>query len=45
MPRDLIENKSLFTNSDKGEFYRAVVKEIAKRAASGEKITYDDWPE
>jgi hypothetical protein len=29
----------------KGEFYRAVVKEIAKRAASGEKITYDDWPE
>ena len=45
MPRDLIENKSLFTNSDKGEFYRAVAKEIAKRVASGEKITYDDWPE
>jgi hypothetical protein len=32
----------LFGNDDKGEFYRAVAKEIAKRAKRGEKTTYND---
>lgn len=43
LPRDL--SGSLFVNSDKGDFYRAVAKEIALRAARGEKVTYDDWPD
>ena len=42
MPRDL--GGALFLNPDKTEFYRAVAKEIARRAAQGERIVYHDWP-
>ncbi len=43
IPRDL--GGALFLNSDKAEFYRAVAKEIAKRAARGEKVVYHDLPD
>jgi hypothetical protein len=43
MPRDL--GGALFLNPNKAEFYRAVAKEIAKRAGRGETIVYYDWPD
>jgi hypothetical protein len=33
---------ALFCNDDKGEFYRAVAREIAKLAADGKRFTYCD---
>jgi hypothetical protein len=31
-----------FCNDDKGEFYRAVARKIARLAAEGKRITYSD---
>jgi hypothetical protein len=39
VPRDT----DIFGIEDAAEFYRAVARHIADRAARGEKITYIDW--
>ena len=33
---------ALFCNDDKGEFYRAVAREIVRLAADGKRIKYSD---
>jgi hypothetical protein len=33
---------ALLCNDDKGEFYRAVAREIARFAADGKQVTYSD---
>jgi hypothetical protein len=37
-----LEEDALFNNDDKGEFYRAALREFARLAAEGNQVTYSD---
>ena len=37
-----LEEDALFNNDDKGEFYRAALREFARLVADGKQVTYSD---